>query len=115
MFWTGTPHRGPSKVAAPSATGRLQSAGSSKQGADRLHNEDCIRVDERLGLILIADGMGGHPGGEVASHLAAEVIVDYLRDPPTDVGNWPYGFDSSLSTDGNRLRTAIHAAHIRLL
>jgi PPM family protein phosphatase len=115
MFWTGTPHRGPSNLYAPSATGRLQSAGSSKQGADRRHNEDCIRVDDSLGLILIADGMGGHPGGQVASQLAADAIVDYLSDPPTGIGNWPYGFDSSLSNDGNRLRTAIHAAHIRLL
>ena len=45
----------------------------------------------------------------------ADAIVEYLDDPQTGIDRWPYGFDGSLSEDGNRLRTAIHTAHIRLL
>jgi PPM family protein phosphatase len=115
MFWTGTPHRGHSRADSTAAIGRLHGAGCSNRGAGRPLNEDCFRVDDHLGLLLLADGMGGHPGGDVASHVVADAIVECLADPPTGFDRWPYGFDSSLSTDGNRLRTAIHAAHIRLL
>src|SRR5262245_64388039 len=56
--------------------------------------------------------MGGHGAGEVASQLAIEAISDFIRrsDKDTDFA-WPYGVDSSLSKDGNRLRTAIQLAN----
>ncbi len=47
-------------------------------GKRRAHNEDSIIVDYRKGIFLLADGMGGHQAGEVASRMAVEVAYDHL-------------------------------------
>lgn len=53
-------------------------------GLRRERNEDSFLIDESLGLFLVADGMGGHRGGEVASRLAVEttreVILRHSKD-----------------------------------
>lgn len=79
-------------------------------------NEDAYSVREDLGLYLVADGMGGHAAGEVASKLAAETIEGVIRDTRTaDVNStWPGPFDIALSINGNRLKTAFHMANRRL-
>lgn len=48
-------------------------------GATRDHNEDCLLVDEELGLYVVADGMGGHAAGEVASKMAVETVRASLK------------------------------------
>ena len=79
-------------------------------------NEDAYSVREDLGLYLVADGMGGHAAGEVASKLAAETIEGVIRDTRNaDVNStWPMPFDITLTIDGNRLKTAFHMANRRL-
>lgn len=47
-------------------------------GKRRTHNEDSIIVDRERGIFLLADGMGGHQAGEVASRMAVEVAHDHL-------------------------------------
>lgn len=49
-------------------------------GRDRSVNEDSLFVDEDLGLFVIADGMGGHNAGEVASKIAVEVTARSARE-----------------------------------
>jgi protein phosphatase len=47
-------------------------------GLKRKNNQDAILINEALNLYIIADGMGGHNGGERASHLAIESIEAYF-------------------------------------
>jgi protein phosphatase len=59
--------------------------------------------------------MGGHAAGEVASRLAVEAVVGFIRQTSEDhEHSWPYGIDSSLSFNANRLRTAVHLANRRV-
>lgn len=63
----------------------LAASGVTHQGR-RSTNEDTWLVDLDLGLLVVADGMGGHNAGEVASTLAVEVIREFLKSsgvPPT--------------------------------
>ena len=59
--------------------GILDIAGRSNTGLVRSNNEDKIGEDQEIGLVVLADGMGGYKGGEVASRLAVNTILDELR------------------------------------
>jgi protein phosphatase len=54
--------------------------GISDVGRSREHNEDAIGWDADMALVLLADGMGGHNAGEVASEMAVHTIIDALSD-----------------------------------
>lgn len=49
------------------------------KGPVRKKNEDAVQVIEDLGLFVLADGVGGHRAGEIASATAVDVIEDYIR------------------------------------
>jgi protein phosphatase len=59
---------------------KLAVYGVTDVGMNREHNEDCISWDKDLGLVLLADGMGGHNAGEVASEMAVTAVHDALLD-----------------------------------
>ena len=61
---------------------KLVAAGLSDVGRERDHNEDSYAVEDDLGLFIVADGMGGHQAGEVASALAISTVVDHVRTHP---------------------------------
>jgi protein phosphatase len=63
-----------------SLKGKLRCVGQSDTGRIRDHNEDTIAFDADVGLIVLADGMGGYNAGEVASGIAVKTIVGLVRD-----------------------------------
>jgi protein phosphatase len=58
----------------------LEVAARSDVGRVRTSNEDSYGFDQRLGLFVVCDGMGGHAAGEIASQIAVESVLDYFRN-----------------------------------
>lgn len=68
--------------------GKLEIVGRTDTGRVRSHNEDSIGEDVEIGTVVLADGMGGYKGGEVASAIAVNTILDELHKsiPPLNPG-----------------------------
>ena len=72
-------------------------------GLVRRVNEDGFYYDVGLGLYLVADGMGGHNAGEIASRLALESIEAFVRRTKDDEEfTWPFGVETELSFKATR-------------
>ncbi len=95
----------------------IESWGTTDVGMKRRLNEDVFEIDETVGAYIVADGMGGHSAGEVASRLAVDAIVRYLRERIARVGEntWPDHWDTDRSAPGNLLADAIVAGHRAVL
>ena len=77
---------------------RAIAAGLSDVGKQRVHNEDRFILLPEFSVFVVADGMGGHQSGEVASRMAASSIAAYFRNGEA-VHYYPrgsYGFPQSL-------------------
>ena len=84
-------------------------------GTVRTINEDTVLWDPGLSLLAVADGMGGHNAGEVASRLAIETIRTFLeKSAESHDCTWPFGVDVTVSLEMNRLRTAVRLANRRI-
>src|SRR5258706_14125057 len=84
----------------------MKVAAMTDPGRVRPTNEDSFFADSRLGLLIVADGMGGHNGGEVASRIAVETISGIIA---TRLG----GPEEPEDVDG-LIRDAIKQADIRI-
>ncbi len=90
---------------------RACGVGITDVGLQRDHNEDTFAVLPEHELFIVADGMGGHRAGDVASRLASESISDFFQRTAGEEVTWPFHFDSGLSESENRLLTAIRLAN----
>jgi PPM family protein phosphatase len=90
---------------------RAIASGMTDVGLQRDHNEDSYAVLAEYDLFIVADGMGGHRAGDVASRLATESIADFFRSTSREDATWPFHFDTSLSEEENRLVAGIRVAN----
>lgn len=90
---------------------RAIASGMTDVGLQRDHNEDSYAVLSEYDLFIVADGMGGHRAGDVASKLATESIADFFRSTSREDATWPFHFDTSLSEEENRLQAGIRVAN----
>jgi PPM family protein phosphatase len=85
-------------------------------GRKRKGNEDSLFLNPDQRLFVVADGMGGHAAGEVASKVAVDSINEFVCLTGGDEEiTWPFGLDENISYDGNRLKTAIRHANRKVL
>ena len=81
-------------------------AGVTDVGCVRKHNEDSLLSDPALGLFVVADGLGGHAAGEVASQIVVETVGRFVGETLEKDRTWPVEYDPSLTYDGNRLKVS---------
>ncbi len=86
---------------------RVVAAGLTDVGCVRKHNEDNFLIDDELGLYVVADGLGGHAAGEVASQIVVERLAQFVAQTVEQDRTWPMEYDVKLPYDGNRLKAAL--------
>ncbi len=94
----------------------LKWAVRSDPGLKRTSNEDSYSTRPDVGLFVVADGMGGHVAGEVASRVAVEAIEAFVQETAGADKNrtWPFPFDPTVSLEANRLRAAFRLANRKI-
>jgi PPM family protein phosphatase len=91
------------------------SVGTRTDTGPRKMNQDHYGTWPDLGLYVVADGMGGHNAGEVASQLAVETIHQFIAESARTADlTWPFGLEVARSIDLNRLTTAVRLANRRI-
>ncbi|HEX2659431.1 MAG TPA: Stp1/IreP family PP2C-type Ser/Thr phosphatase [Polyangia bacterium] len=93
---------------------KIRYAAKTDVGMKRTHNEDYFSLIEQDQLFLVADGMGGHASGEVASKMAAETMQEFFTRSQDDDVTWPYKMDRQLSFVENRLVVGVKMANQRI-
>jgi protein phosphatase len=92
----------------------VNAAGLSDVGLQREINEDSFCLLPEFDLYVVADGMGGHRAGDVASKMATHTIASFFEATASEDATWPFHFDPHLSVEENRLITGIKVANKKI-
>ncbi len=93
---------------------KIISAGATDPGKRRGNNEDVYLVNDELGLYAVADGVGGHEGGEVASRIAVEAFASAIPDLLGQRDRAPQGFSPDTDPELAAIRSAVTLANRRI-
>ena len=94
-----------------SLKGKIQFYGQTDIGSVRDHNEDAISFDENIALAVLADGMGGHRGGEMASAITVNTILEYVTDKIKKVKAGESDEETGYSAESQVIHEAITLAN----
>lgn len=89
-------------------------SGLTDQGLVREHNEDSIGSEPALGLLVLADGMGGHKGGEVASAIAVDTVLTALKKSLPDITHGQTDERTGYSLESMAIEEAIKQANLAI-
>ncbi|CAB1061215.1 Protein serine/threonine phosphatase PrpC, regulation of stationary phase [Olavius sp. associated proteobacterium Delta 1] len=90
----------------------IESAGITDVGKKRRGNEDALFLDDTLGLYVVADGMGGHRAGEIASQLVVKTISRYILQSKNNGDAEKHIHpNNTLSHEANRLLSGIRLSN----
>jgi PPM family protein phosphatase len=94
---------------------RVRFAGETDIGRKRTHNEDHLYLPDDERLAIVADGMGGHASGEVASQIAVEAVVEFFQTTANENPmTWPFKVDRGNRQEVNRLVVGIKLANLKV-
>ena len=91
--------------------GKITISALTDIGMVRVKNEDSIGYDSELGLAVLADGMGGHRGGEVASSMTVDTIIDLLQQKLPQIKPGQTDSKSGYSLESICIKEAIESAN----
>ncbi len=96
---------------------KITSCGITDVGQKRQNNEDNFLINDEINLYVVADGMGGHVGGEFASQIAVTTIEEVIQnvevDPEATRPDWA-ALGSNVAISGEKLKYAIRLAGKRI-
>ena len=94
---------------------KVRFSGETHIGMKRQHNEDSLFLPDLERLCVVADGMGGHASGEVASKMAVDTLAEHFRNTRDEAEiTWPYRLDPADRYEGTRLINGIQLANLKI-